>query len=156
MSDNLTYRCRVKNENETNWLIEIKGGRFLWVPKRRVTVEQNPNKKKYDRVTMPESVAADLGLLAPAPEAAPPAVFSASSQYIQPPAQEPVDWNAVMERVAKAMVAVTPLRQKFKGIGGEEIIECPSCEKKLRVIVSGRNGHTRGQCETPHCTQWIE
>jgi hypothetical protein len=67
------------------------------------------------------------------------------------------EWAAKRrEMLIQGMVAVMPLREKFKGTGGHEVIECPVCKGKLHVSIMRSNGHAHVVCETVSCIAWVE
>lgn len=82
-------------------------------------------------------------------------------QHVQFPTEEDVqkqiaEHEQSMKKFTVALVAVKPIREKYKGQDWGCIIECPVCNGKLHVTHAAYNGHVHAKCETPDCVAWIE
>lgn len=59
-----------------------------------------------------------------------------------------------LQRVLAADVAVRADAKATGRHAGE--IACPTCKARLRYMIAASNGHSRGQCETQGCTEWMQ
>ncbi len=60
------------------------------------------------------------------------------------------------QKVLAVIVAIEPLRKKYRGSGGAEVLACPGCAGKLRIVIARSNGHASAKCETPGCVEFME
>lgn len=64
------------------------------------------------------------------------------------------------EKMLVAMKNLEPLRANWQKThqGSTVRIDCPECGKKngLAIGIASSNGHSRGQCLTKGCLQWVE
>lgn len=61
-----------------------------------------------------------------------------------------------VKKFTVALLAVNPIREKYKGKNWSGIIECPVCKGKLHVSHAACNGHVHARCETEGCVAWME
>lgn len=58
----ITFRAKILSNSRADLIVEIRGGRFMYLPKNVVTIQKH-NTSVYDYLTMPEWLALKNGLV---------------------------------------------------------------------------------------------